>query len=200
MTSIPGILKTRKFQVISAAVVAAGAVAAVVPAVGASASPTTAAARAASAAAPAHCATSALEVWLGTPGDGSAGHVAYELEMSNISKSSCTLYGYPGVSAYGPGIVQYGQPAGRSAADPEKTVTLAPGATAHVLLTIADVSVYPPSTCGAKNAVGLKVYPPNDTTAQDVPLNLAACSNKKGPVYMTVRPTVAGAGIPGYSF
>ena len=77
-------------------------------------------------------------------------------------------------------------------------VTLTPGATAHVLLQITDTGVYSPSVCKPKNAIGLKVYPPNDTTAEIVPFTFSACS-KAGPVYLHVRTTVAGTGIPGYS-
>lgn len=195
------LLRARRFQALAVAAIVAGAVAATVPALAASAS-TARPARPASAAVPAavaRCATSALRAWVGIPGDGSAGHVAYELELSNISRSACTLHGYPGVSALAPGGAQLGSPAGWAAGDAERTVTLTPGATAHVLLVIADVGAYPSSACAQRPAAELKVYPPNNTAYSLVPLSFEACS-KKGPVYMTVRVTVAGAGIPGYSF
>jgi hypothetical protein len=193
MKNVLRALRQRKFQALAAtAVVAgAGAVAAIVPAVAASAS------QAAPATTP-RCGNSAVRAWLGVPGDGAAGSFYYQLELSNISGHTCTLYGYPGVSAAGPGGVQMGSAAGRQAGDPEHVVTLANGATAHVLLRIADTGAFSPSACGPKNAIGLKVYPPNDTASQFVPLTFSACS-KKGPVFLHVRVTVAGTGIPGYS-
>jgi len=190
MKNVLHALRQRKFQALAATAIAAGAVAAVVPAVAASASPT--------AAATPRCGNSAVRAWLGVPGDGAAGSTYYQLELSNISGHACTLYGYPGVSAIGPGGVQLGSAAGRSAGDPERVVTLAKGATAHVLLQVTDTGVYSKSACEPKSAVGLKVYPPNDTAAQTVPFTFSACS-KKGPVYLHVRVTVAGTGIPGYS-
>lgn len=190
MKNVLHAFRQRKFRVLAAAVITAGAVAAIVPAVAASASQ--------SAAAVPRCGNSDVRAWLGVPGDGTAGSTFYQLELSNISNHACTLYGYPGVSAVGPGGVQLGSAAGRSAGDPERLVTLARGATAHALLQIADTGVYPPLACARKNATGLKVYPPNDTAAQVIPFTFSACS-KKGPVYLHVRVTVAGTGIPGYS-
>ena len=45
------------------------------------------------------CATSGLVVWLDTQGDGAAGSIYYKLELTNLSRHTCTLLGYPGVSA-----------------------------------------------------------------------------------------------------
>ena len=104
--------------------------------------------------------------------------MAYELELSNVSARACTLYGYPGVSALAAGGTQLGKAAGRSAADPERVVTLAPGATAHVLLTVADTAVYPSSACRAKTALSLKVYPPNDSGARHAFFSLPVCTDK----------------------
>jgi hypothetical protein len=139
-----------------------------------------------------------VTAWLGVPGNGAAGSTYYELELSNISGHTCTLYGYPGVSAVGPGGGQLGSAAGRELGDPEHVVTLANGATAHVLLQVTDTGNFSPSACDPKNAIGLKVYPPNDTAAKFIPFTFSACA-KKGPVYLHVRVTVAGTGIPGYS-
>jgi hypothetical protein len=147
---------------------------------------------------PPRCATSQLRVWLGVPGDGSAGHVAYQLEFSNISARACTLLGFPGVSAVRAGGGQLGSAAGRDPADPRRVVTLARGATAHAFLLTTDVGVFPPSACHQTTAIGLKVYPPNTTSAQIVDFPIGACA-KAGPVYLRVRTVVAGTGIPGFS-
>ena len=184
--------RRRKFQALAGTAIVAGTgvVAATVPAVAAPASQS-------SPAAPA-CGNSAVAAWLGVPGNGTAGSFYYELELSNVSGHACTLYGYPGVSAVGPGRVQLGSAAGREAGDPERVVTLPNDATAHVLLRITDTGVFSPSECAPRNAVALKVYPPDATAARYVPFTFSACS-EKGPVYLHVRVTVAGTGIPGYS-
>ena len=144
------------------------------------------------------CATSALTVWLGIPGDGAAGSTYFQLELSNTSARTCTLYGFPGVSAVGPGGHQLGRAAARDHADATHLVTLRPGTTAHVLLRIADVANFPAASCDPANAVALRVFPPNDFRSAEVPFSFRAC-RKSGPVFLDVRTTVGGAGIPGFS-
>jgi hypothetical protein len=109
------------------------------------------------------CPTSDLKVWVGTPGIAGAGSTGYELELSNISHRTCTLLGYPGVSAVADGsFQQLGSPAARDPGHPTRLVTLGPGATAHVQLRIVNVGMYPPAVCHPAAAIGLKVYPPNE--------------------------------------
>src|SRR5271166_1487683 len=86
---------------------------------------------AASASMAAHrCYATELTVWLGSPGNGTAGSTYYDLEISNTSRSTCTLYGYPGVSANNGGG-QLGRAAGRDHSRPSTLVTLRPGGTTH---------------------------------------------------------------------
>jgi uncharacterized protein DUF4232 len=177
------------------AAVATAACAAVLTPAAALAAPTHPAAQ--HAAAP-KCGVSDLRVWLGIPGDGAAGSVFYQLEMSNVSNHTCTLFGFPGVSAVGMGGGQLGSPAVRDAGDPEKLVTLGHGATAHVLLRIVNVGAFPPAQCHPVSAIGLKVFPPNDTGSATVPFSFQACKTK-GPKFLGVRATVSGTGIPGFS-
>lgn len=151
----------------------------------------------ATAAAP-RCATSDLTAWIGVPGDGAAGTTAYQLELSNTSHHTCTLTGFPGVSAVGLGGHQLGRAAARDHSDPTRLVTLRRGATAHVLLLIVDVAFFSASACHPANAVGLRVFPPNDSAATVVSFPFRACK-KKGPRFLTVRTTVTGTGIPGFS-
>ena len=154
-------------------------------------------ARAASAAAP-QCPTSSLEVWLGLgAGGAAAGSTSYPLEFSNVSSATCTLYGYPGVSAIGGGGSQLGSPAGWDSSVPPSTVTLAPGASAHTVLRITDVGNFPPSTCDPATAFFLRVYPPNQTASTEVPYSFQACSSA-GPVYLHVEAIQPGVGIPGH--
>jgi len=144
------------------------------------------------------CATSDLTIWVGVPGDGAAGTTAYQLELSNTSHHTCTLSGFPGVSAVGLGGHQLGRPARRDHSDPTRLVTLRRGATAHALLLIVNVAFFPAAACHPANAIGLKVFPPNDRAATVVSFPFKAC-RKTGPRFLTVRTTVTGAGIPGFS-
>jgi hypothetical protein len=144
------------------------------------------------------CSTAQLRVWLGIPGSSASGLTAYELELSNISKHACTLFGFPGVSAIGLEGHQLGSPAVRDHSDPTRLVTLSPAATAHVFLIIFDVTRLPQSACHPANAIGLKVIPPNDRLATIVDFSFKACT-VRGPRFLFVRTTVAGTGIPGFS-
>ena len=193
MKNVLRALRQRKFQALAATVVAAGAIAATVavPAVAAPAS-------VAKPAAVSRCTISELRVWLGVPGDGTAGPIYYALELSNVSKSACTIYGYPGVSAVGAGGKQLGSAARRNAVKPATLITLAKGATAHVQLGITDPGFFSPTACPRANAIGLRVYPPNDTASTIVDFPFAACG-KAGPSFLSVSVAIPGVGIPGYN-
>ena len=77
-------------------------------------------------------------------------------------------------------------------------MTLGRGATAHAVLQITNVANFPSASCGQTTAVALRVYPPGATRSLQVPFTFRACG-KSGPVYLHVRTTVAGTGIPGFS-
>jgi hypothetical protein len=144
------------------------------------------------------CPTGDLRVWLGIPGSSASGMTAYELELSNISTRTCTLFGFPGLSAIGLNGHQLGSPAVRDHSDPTRLVTLQPAATAHVFLRIFDVTRLPQATCQPASAAALKVFPPDDRTAALVPFSFKAC-RLKGPKFLFVRTTVVNTGIPGFS-
>jgi Protein of unknown function (DUF4232) len=145
------------------------------------------------------CVEGDLTDWIGVPGNATAGSVYYELEISDTSTSACTMYGFPGVSALGPGGVHLGSAAGRNSGyATEQRIRLQPGDTAHVVLQITDVANFPPSACKAKTADALYVYAPGDYSAKTVPFSFQACS-KAGPVFLHVSTSIAGTGIPGYS-
>jgi Domain of unknown function (DUF4232) len=140
------------------------------------------------------CATSQLTGWLGVPGNGAAGSVYYELQLSNTGPSTCTLFGFPGVSAVNGSGHQLGRAAGRDYARPATTQVLAPGATVHSLLRITDPGAI---GCPTATAAGLRVYPPNQFGALFVPFRFQTCT---GPHRnLTIRVVRHGAGIPGYS-
>jgi hypothetical protein len=150
------------------------------------------------AAAPPACTAAQLTAWIGVPGDGSAGSVTYQLELSNTSARPCTLLGYPGVSALGPNGGQLGRAAGRDVADPVRLITLNRGGTAHMRLQVADVGNFSASACHPATSATLRVFPPNDRRSLRIPFSLRAC-RRSGPLYLTVTTTVAGTGIPGFS-
>jgi hypothetical protein len=132
-------------------------------------------------------------VWLGDGlGGGVLGGVYYPLEFSNRSRHSCTLSGYPGVSAYRGGGSQIG-PAANRFTQHHTTVTLTPGATAHALLKISDWG----ALCSTNvSADGLKVFPPGQTRSEPIPFQFGACARR---TVLTVGPIRAGVGIPGYT-
>jgi hypothetical protein len=132
------------------------------------------------------CATSGLDVWLDTQGQGAAGTIYYQLNFTNLSGGTCTLFGYPGVSATDLGGTQLGSAAARVGATPH-TVTLANGATAFAQLGIVQAGIFPSSQCGPVTAAGLRVFPPNQTQSRKVPFPFAACA-KTGPLYLKILP------------
>jgi len=147
-------------------------------AAGSPASVATRAATPATRAATPTCATSQLVIWLNTPGSGAAGSVYYDLQLTNLGSRSCSLRGYPGVSAVNLRGHQLGRGAGRDGYQQATTVTLAHGDTATAVLRITEAGVLPPSTCREVIAAGLRVYPPDRTTAKLVPFPFQACSGR----------------------
>jgi hypothetical protein len=122
------------------------------------------------------CATSALQVKLGSS-DGYAGGVYVVIDFTNTSGSTCTLFGYPGVSLVtGPPYKQIGLAAKRSTSTPKKLVSLAPGATANAQLQIVDALNYPSASCGPTKATALKIYPPNQTEPVYLPNTSNGCT------------------------
>lgn len=131
------------------------------------------------------CQTPGLVVWLDTNGNGTAGSVYYHLEFTNLSGHPCTLNGFPFIRA----IRVNGQVLGRRAAfaGVPHLVTIGRGRTVTALLQIVDAGAYSPSACHPVTAAGLRVYPPNQTRAKDVPFPFAACASH-GPIVLRVGP------------
>lgn len=144
------------------------------------------------------CATAQLTVWYGEPGGAAAGSAYMPLEFSNIGKADCALYGFPGVSGVSLSGAQLGSSATWNHVIAPRTVVLAPGGTAHVVLQLVDTANYSPATCKPTQAYGLRVYPPNQKASIVVPFSFEACA-KSGANYLGVDPVNAGVGIPRYS-
>jgi len=131
------------------------------------------------------CTTSGLDVWLDTQGNGTAGTTYFNLEFTNLSGSTCTLSGFPGVSATDLNGNQLGSAAVRSGTP--QSVTLANGATTIAVLGIRDAGAFSQSQCGLVTAAGLRVFPPNQTQSRRIPFPFPACS-KTGPQYLEIMP------------
>jgi hypothetical protein len=135
------------------------------------------------------CATSALRIKQGSS-DGYAGGVYVTIDFTNTSGSTCTLFGYPGVSLVtGPPYKQIGLAAKRSTSTPKKLVALAAGKTAQAQLQIVDALNFPSADCGPTKATALKIYPPNQTEPVYLPNTSTGCSKPVQIMYIgTVRP------------
>jgi hypothetical protein len=106
-----------------------------------------------------------------------AGSSFYPIKFTNTSGSTCTLFGYPGVSfSSGPGGNRIGRAASRNPAGKPVSVTLASGASAHATVQIAEAGNYSKSACKPVTAHWLKVYPPNQVTPVFVSFTTQACS------------------------
>jgi Protein of unknown function (DUF4232) len=154
------------------------ALATAVTAVGAAPARTTAAA----------CKTSELVVWLGGTGDAAAGSRYVTLEFTNQSGHTCTLTGYPWVSALDLRGHALGSPGSRNPST-TRVVRLANGDTAGALLRIVVAANFPASTCHPRAAAAVRVFPPNQTASKIVPIPFQACS-RSGPIFLSVK-TVA---------
>lgn len=132
------------------------------------------------------CSTPGLVVWLNTNGNGAAGSIFYKLEFTNQSGHTCTLRGYPGVSAIDLAGHQLGSPAARDRLHNPRTVTLRNGRTASAVLRIVEAVNFSRSLCHQRAAAGLRVFPPNRVRAKRVPFPFAACS-RRGTVYLTIQ-------------
>ncbi len=157
------------------------------------------------------CATSGLEARLGL-GAADAGRTGstglhpvnrtYTLEFTNISHRACSLYGYPGVSAYRDNTPvtggQIGSAAVRDTSVRPKPVMLASGATAHAVLRVLATASGQPASCAPVTAGELRVTLPRQGRPAFVPVHIPVCS-KKGHVSLTVQAIQARPGGPGYA-
>jgi Protein of unknown function (DUF4232) len=139
-----------------------------------------------------------VSVWVADgQGSGAAGTIYYPLEFTNLSGHTCSMYGFPGVSAISRSGQQLGSPAtwesGGSFGTP-RTVIVAPGATVHTILAYHDVVVSTSPGCDpVTTTFELRVYPPDQSGAAFAFFGLQACSHA-GPAYLSVGPIKPGVG------
>ena len=141
------------------------------------------------------CTASDLGAWVAvTQGNGAAGSIFYPLQFTNLSRHTCALRGFPGVSAIDRNGHQLGSPASWDHVIPVRTVVLAPGATAHTILRWGDVTEATSPGCPPTfSTFELRIYPPGQYRATYAAFGLEACSHA-GPVYLGVQPVRPGVG------
>ena len=138
------------------------------------------------------CASSGLSISLGRGARVTTVVTRYPLDFTNVSGASCTLAGYPEVTAYEGNKVPVGAAAGRDQSVAARSIVLAPGQTAHATL---DAAV-PAARCGPVRATGLRVVTPGQKGARYVRRPLTACTAAApdGREYLRVRAIQAGTG------
>jgi hypothetical protein len=140
---------------------------------------------------PATCLASGLQAQPGLS-QGAAGTIYQVVVLTNTSASTCTLYGYPGVSfVTGQGGSQVGAPATRNPAVKATQITLTPGGKANALLAVHDAGAFP--HCQLTSASWLRIYPPGDYGSLYVQYKAQTCANSANKI-LTVTAVSAGAG------
>jgi hypothetical protein len=142
---------------------------------GQASSPTAAAPTSSAPASAPSCSTSSLHITLGDGGAG-AGTDFTVLDFTNSGTSTCTLFGFPGVSLTNSSGKQIGAAATRNPSKAATLITLAPGAKANATLGMANAENYPAAACKPTPAAQLKVYPPNQTRAVELPFTATGCA------------------------
>lgn len=127
------------------------------------ASPPESPAGSASAASTTRCHTGGLTGHVEGHGEGAGQRYAF-LGLTNTTRSTCTVYGYPGLQLVGPSGAALPTRAQRDAAQSATTLTVQPGqtvwATLHWTVVPADDEA---STMCAPDPTGLRVIPPDET-------------------------------------
>jgi len=136
--------------------------------------------------------TTALTASLG-PSSGAAGSSYYPIEFTNSSGTTCSLYGYPGVSFVAASGAQVGAAATEDPTYPRLLVTLTPGGTVHAELRITDAQNYPPSTCDPVAVHQLRIFPPGQTSALTIDVTAVACSSTSVQI-LSVQTVQPGSG------
>ncbi|XVV13695.1 DUF4232 domain-containing protein [Actinoplanes sp. CA-131856] len=109
-------------------------------------------------------------------GGGSAGHTTEDIVFANTSGSTCTLFGYPGVSfVAGDQGKQVGSAFTRTPGDKQE-LRLQPGDKVHATIQIANYQNVDAASCKPVQVRGYRVYPPNETAAVFVSQPQTACS------------------------
>lgn len=138
------------------------------------------------------CSSSGLVIWAGEePGGDAAGSIAYRIEFTNLSGTSCTVTGYPKVSAIDLHGKRIGAPAEIEPAKEAPSVKLSPGDTATASLRIIEALNYPTGRCKPTTAAGLRITVPGGSGAKVAPLAFETCAKSRSQI-LTVGPVTSG--------
>ncbi|GLY42781.1 hypothetical protein Amsp01_088040 [Amycolatopsis sp. NBRC 101858] len=110
-------------------------------------------------------------------GDAAAGSFYRPLLITNADAEPCTVQGFPGVSyVAGEDGHQVGEAAYRSGTKGDQ-VRLNPGDTAAAVIQFVNVHNYPDDLCRPTPVRGLRIYLPQETDANFVPMPGTGCAN-----------------------
>lgn len=146
---------------------------------------------------PSRCKVSDLSATAALP-QGAAGHIGQQVTFRNVSRASCTLFGYPGLAMLGtdgqalPTEVQRGPDV---VVQPESPtlVTLGPGNYASFVLGYADATGYGNQSC--PTSLDIEVTPPNAHGHLVIPDRVSAYGPRVGECgTIYVSPVYAGSG------
>lgn len=139
------------------------------------------------------CTTDQLDVAVApAEGGGAAGSTYEAITFTNTGSASCTLEGYPGVSAVaGDDGEQVGAAAVRDKSGTATSVDLAAGGKAYALLQVSEAGNYDADECEPTPARGFRVYPPGETAAAFAEADVEACASDDVTL-LTVGPVRAG--------
>jgi hypothetical protein len=141
----------------------------------------------------AECKPANLKLSLGG-GDGAAGHVFEALRFTNVSKVSCVIVGFPGVSyVTGDNGAQVGRPAQRDGKIGPQ-ITLHPGQVASAIVSQTDIGVFDPAECKPTTTRGFRVYPPDSTASMFVAQTGRGCAGNPPSPQLRVQTIKPGAG------
>lgn len=141
------------------------------------------------------CASANLRISLAA-GGAAAGTDFTIVDFTNNGSMPCTIYGFPGVSLANSSGAQIGAAATRNPSKPSAPVTLAPGAKASAEVGVANAGNYPAANCKPTPSARLKVFPPNQTQAIEVPFATTGCALASAH-QLSVTAVSAGTGVQG---
>jgi uncharacterized protein DUF4232 len=138
------------------------------------------------------CASSNLVVWLPNGnGNGAAGSVYYKLRITNLGGGSCTLSGFPKVTAINSKGAAVGKPASNEPGSKSSVVTIKPGGSASFQLRVVEAGNFSAAACHATKAFGLRVTPPGAGGSKVVPFPFETCAKPTQSV-LSVGPVKKG--------
>jgi hypothetical protein len=141
------------------------------------------------------CTAGNLAVWVNlSGGSAAAGTFYYPLEFTNHSGHTCRTWGWPGLSATNSKVHQLGDAAARLPNYRPTWVNIAAGGTAHALFAYGNAEVQT-SGCKPANASFVKVYAPNQRTADLGFFSLPGCTVGGKHVYLWVSAIAPGTNI-----